>query len=215
MSRALVFDLDGTLADTLADVAGAMNRSLARAGLPGHAPGAYRFLIGDGVVELARRALPPGSALRLDEIVAGFREIYAEHLLDETKPYPGIPELLAELRARKVPSAVLSNKPEDATRAIVDRLFPAHSFATVAGQRPDRPRKPDPTVALAIARDLGVPPAETLLVGDSKTDMLTATAVGMVPIGVLWGFRDRAELEAHGARAVIERPSELLEWLDS
>jgi len=213
--RAILFDLDGTLADTLADIAFSMNHALAACGLPTHAPEAYRALVGEGVERLVERALP---ADRLDEreaVLAELRAHYTAHMLDRTRPYPGIPELLDGVAERGLPAAVLSNKPQTATRHLVDRLFGRWSFEAVVGPSPGVSHKPDPAGAIAIARQVGIEPARWLYLGDTMTDMKTATAAGMVPVGALWGFRDRDELEAHGARAVVASPPEVLDLLDA
>lgn len=213
-ARAVLFDLDGTLVDTLDDIAEAMNHALAAHGLPGHPPDAYRELVGEGVDRLVERALPPDRAELHEEVTAELRDYYVDHMLDRSEPYPGIPPLLDALAERGVPMAVLSNKPEEATRWMVRSLLGGWPFAAVVGEVEGVPRKPDPRGALDIAASVGVPPPEWLYLGDTRTDMETARAAGMHPVGALWGFRDRDELLAHGARTLIERPAELLGLLD-
>jgi len=213
---AVCFDLDGTLLNTLADLADSMNAALARQGFPPHPEDEYRFLVGDGVDVLARRCLP--EAHRADDaaweaLVAAMREEYAGRWRDRTRPYAGVPELLPALVARGLPLAVLSNKQDDFTRAQVAHFFPDVRFASVAGARPGVPKKPDPAPALALARALGVPPQAWLYVGDTNTDMQTALGAGMVACGALWGFRPEAELRAAGAHHVLTHPSELLALL--
>ncbi|MCA8926146.1 MAG: HAD family hydrolase [Planctomycetes bacterium] len=209
--RAVVFDLDGTLVDSLPDIGGSMNQVLRSLGLPPHPLSAYREFVGEGVLRLVERALPPGFAAR-EQAVAAFREVYGARLTAESRVYPGIAELLAGLEARGVPCAVCSNKPHGMTERVVRALLGEASFVCVEGERPERPRKPDPAAALDVARALGVAPSEVAFVGDTKTDMQTAVAAGMQPVGVAWGFRDRAELEEHGAALVVEDPAELLAW---
>ena len=212
--RAFLFDLDGTLADTLTDIAAAANRVLAARGLPTHPIPSYRPWIGEGVVRLMARAHPPAPEQQVAEAIAAFRRDYADHMLDATAPYPGVPELLRELAARQVPIAVLSNKPDSATTEMVARLFPGVGFRAVVGLRAGAAAKPDPHSALAIARaELGLPPEQCALVGDTATDIATAIAAQMIPIGVAWGFRERDQLLAAGARLVVERPDELLALL--
>lgn len=210
---AVLFDLDGTLADTLDDLADAMNHVLAGLGLPTHARDAYRRFVGSGVQALAARVLPPGHAALRDEVVAAFERRYADHACERTTLYPGVPALLDALAALGVPTAVLSNKPDPFTTAMVAELLARWSFASVAGARPDAPRKPDPTVALAMARTLGVAPERCLFVGDSDVDMETARNAGMIPVGASWGFRGPEELRRAGASHVIDRPEDVLALL--
>jgi phosphoglycolate phosphatase len=207
---AVLFDLDGTLIDSLTDIGIAMNRALEELGHASHPLEAYREFVGAGVRVLAERALR-GSAepQRVEAAVAAFRRHYADHLLDHTRPYPGVVELLSALRAQRVSLAVLSNKYEQATTALVDALFTG-VFAEVRGHVDGAPRKPDPTVALAIAARLGVDPARCAFVGDTAIDMQTARNAGMRAIGVRWGFRDDVELLTAGAHSLLNEPAELL-----
>lgn len=212
--RAALFDLDGTLVDTLDDIADAMNHALAAHGLPTHPADAYRELVGEGVDRLVERALPEGRSDLHAAVTAELRGYYTDHMLDRSVPYPEIPELLDGLAARGIPMAVLSNKPEPATRWMVEKLFGDVPFAAVAGETDGVPRKPHPEAALRIAREIGIEPGAWLYLGDTRTDMETATAAGMFPVGALWGFRDREELVAHGARALVERPRQLVGLVD-
>ena len=211
---AVVFDLDGTLADTLDDIADAVNHALALHGVPTHPREAYRTLVGEGVDNLVERALPPSRRELHAPVLEAVRDHYVAHMLDKTVPYEGVPELLEAVGARGIPMAVLSNKPAPATERIVEALFGPGRFAAVVGHSPELLHKPHPGSALEIARRLGVEPGRCLYLGDTSTDMDTAVAAGMVPVGALWGFRDRAELEAHGARELLERPRDLLPLLD-
>jgi phosphoglycolate phosphatase len=204
------------LADTLEDIADAMNHALTLQGFHVQPVLAYRALIGGGIENLARRAA--GTSLepqRCQELVREFRAHYAKNYVRKTVPYPGIHELLNALTVRDVPLAVLSNKLDVATRTIVEALFPGRPFRVVYGERQGVPRKPDPQAALEIASLLGVPPRACIYVGDSEIDVQTATRAGMQSVSVLWGFRDRQELEAHGARTFIREPRELLAVLDA
>ncbi|MCO5166302.1 MAG: HAD-IA family hydrolase [Planctomycetes bacterium] len=212
---AVVFDLDGTLVDSLEDIALAMNDALVALGRPPHAVDAYRAFVGRGVGVLAARALGHDDPALTARAVDAFRRGYAERLVERTRPYPGVPALLDALAARGVPAAVLTNKPEPAARALVERLLGAWRWAAVIGDRPGLPRKPDPTGALEAARALGAAPGDVLLVGDSDVDVETARAAGMIAAGAAWGFRGRDELEAAGAHVVVERPADVLELLRS
>lgn len=206
---AVLFDLDGTLVDSLGDIAGAMNDALVAVGRPPHPVEAYRRMVGDGLEMLARRALGPEHTALLADAIAVYRARYDARLDATTRPYDGVLALLEALVARDVPLGVLSNKPHAATLEVVRRLLPA-PFVVVLGERPGVPRKPDPAGALEAARALGAAPADVLFAGDTATDLRTAVAAGMVPIGCLWGFRDEAELRAAGARHLLRAPGELL-----
>ena len=214
--EAVLFDLDGTLLDTLEDLADATNRALARSGFPAHPLDAYRYFVGDGMRNLILRTLPEGQ--RDEEMLAktieAFQEEYGRNWADKTRPYEGVPELLDALAERGVPMAILSNKPDEFTKLCVGRLLPRWRFRAVQGVSETNPKKPDPTGALAIAERLGVAPAEVLYVGDTNTDMKTANAAGMFAVGVTWGFRPASELLAHGARALLAAPGELVGLLD-
>ncbi|NVM22187.1 MAG: HAD family hydrolase [Desulfobacterales bacterium] len=215
--KAVLFDLDGTLLDTLEDVADSANSALARYGLPTHGVDAYRYFVGDGVTTLVSRALP--AQKQDDDIieacVKAFRENYSRNRDANTRPYEGVPALLDALAAKHVQMAILSNKPDDFTKRCTSELLPNHSFEMILGHRHGIPMKPDPAGALQIAENLGIASSRFLYLGDSGIDMKTAVRAGMFPVGALWGFRSREELEKHGAQAVIERPMDLLGLLDS
>jgi phosphoglycolate phosphatase len=213
--RAVLFDLDGTLLDTLEDLAAASNAALARLGCPLHPVPRYKIWIGDGLDNLVQSILPPQrrGPETLAECRALIREEYAGCWADRTRPYDGVGALLDALTARAVPMAVLSNKPHDFAQQCVARLLPGWSFAVVLGQRAETPRKPHPAGALEIARQLRLPAAEILYLGDTNTDMQTAVSAGMYPVGALWGFRDAQELREAGAQRLVRRPEELLEVL--
>jgi phosphoglycolate phosphatase len=213
--RAVLFDLDGTLLDTLADLAGAVNRGLARLGLPQHKVEAFKYFVGDGREVMASRALPPSrrDAGTLLQLVDFINLDYALHWRDTTCLYPGISLLLDELVRRAIKMAILSNKPQDFTRDMAAGLLGAWHFEMVCGSLPSVPNKPDCTRALDIARSMEIPPAEFMYLGDSDIDMQTAVRAGMLPVGVLWGFRTAEELRAGGARLLIEKPADLLEHL--
>ena len=210
--RAVLFDLDGTLLDTLEDLAASMNAVLRRMALPEHDLAHYRMAVGDGVEKLVRRCLPPQERTpeRVGQGVAWMRDEYARRWNVTTGPYAGIPELLDALVAREMVVAVFSNKPDDFTRLSVESLLDRWTFACVHGAREGVELKPHPGGAVRIAEECGIPPAEWLYVGDTDIDMKTATAAGMYPVGVAWGFRAADTLWAGGARAVIESPMDLL-----
>jgi phosphoglycolate phosphatase len=214
--RAVLFDLDGTLLDSLEDLAQSMNAVLLRLGFPAHPVAAYRRFVGDGMEVLVRRTLPEAcrDETTLARALKEMRSEYGRRQEERTRPYPGIPELLNELARRRVPMAILSNKPEDATRRLAGTLLGEWAFESVLGAKQGRPKKPDPAGALEVAGELGVPAGEWLYVGDTDTDMLTAQAAGMHGLGVLWGFRDAAELRAAGAKGLLAEPLELLTLLD-
>ena len=209
---AAIFDLDGTLADTLEDLADATNRLLIAEGLPAHDYAWYRLAIGNGVRQLITTAIPTEN--RSEETITGYvgrmMADYDDHCLVHTRLYDGIAETLAGLRAAAVRLAVNSNKPDGPTRRIVDALISPGTFEAVMGARPDVPLKPDPSAALLISEGMGVSPSRMAYVGDSRVDMLTAAAAGMTAIGVSWGFRSKAELIENGAVVVLDRPRDLL-----
>ncbi|HAU36546.1 MAG TPA: HAD family hydrolase [Phycisphaerales bacterium] len=213
--KAVLFDLDGTLLDTIDDLADSMNDVLARNGFPAHGVAEYKYFVGDGIVNLVRRALP---ADRRDEqtlarLVAEQRREYGRRWADKTRPYDGIPQLLDALSERGLALAVLSNKPHETTQAVVAKFLSRWTFAVVRGEGPHTPAKPDPTGATQVAAQLGLPPAQCLYVGDTDTDMKTATAAGMYAAGALWGFRTADELRRHGAKTLLAHPRELLKLL--
>jgi len=212
---AVIFDLDGTLLDTLDDLADSTNHALRARGFPEHPAESYKIFVGDGVRELVRRAFPP-SAQDEDSIADGVdavRTEYKKRWRDKTQPYPGIPELLGSLRERGVRLCILSNKPQEYTDLTVSALLSSWKFEVVRGARPDTPLKPDPAGARAVLDALRLPPGKVLYVGDTGTDMRTAVAAGLRPIGVLWGFRGALELEEAGAARLVKAPNEILEEL--
>jgi phosphoglycolate phosphatase len=211
--RAVIFDLDGTLVDSLRDIGEAMNHALAAHGLPTHPLKEYRRFVGDGVKVLVSRVVPAERAELQTPVREAYLAFYAEHLLDHTQPFPGLLEVLARLEGEGVKRAVLSNKPDASTRHLVSTLFPRVRFDAVYGERAGVPRKPDPTSALGVAAELGVAPGDCAFIGDTSVDMDTSRAAGMFGVGVAWGFRDQAELEAHGARAFVQTAEQLLQVL--
>ena len=208
--RAVLFDLDGTLLHTLDDIAQSMNYALEACGLPPWERDAYRYMVGNGARILAERAVRDRADLA-DRVLETYQRRYEKHLMDQTRPYPGIPETLRRLTEMGVPLSVLSNKPDADTKRVVADSFPDIPFVCVQGQTPDLPRKPDPAAALAVAEKMGIPPASFYYLGDTSVDMECARLAGMHPVGVLWGFRTRTELLGSGAEMLIARPEEFPE----
>ena len=209
---AVIFDLDGTLLDTIDDLADSMNHVLEENGLSAHPVEAYFQFIGNGMAKLVERALPDDlqrDAAQIEAFTEAFRIAYDARWNCKSKPYPGIPELLDALVAENVPLGVCSNKPEPFTQKCVAQLLPSWGFTCVLGHSDAFPRKPDPSSTVHIASQLGFTPADTWFIGDSGVDMQTASAAGARAVGVLWGFRSETELRDHGAMHVIETPDEL------
>ena len=211
--QAVLFDLDGTLLDTLDDLADSMNAVLAANGWPAHPVDAYRTFVGDGVVELVRRALPEDQRGEetLNRAVQQMRGEYHQRWDCKTRPYDGVAEMLDALSERGVAMAVLSNKPHDMTETCVRRLLGDWTFAAIPGVAADVPPKPDPAGTAKVCRALDIPAERFVYLGDTDTDMKTATAAGTYAVGAAWGFRAAEELSNHGARRVIDAPTELLE----
>jgi phosphoglycolate phosphatase len=213
--QAVLFDLDGTLLDTIEDLADSMNSVLERRGFPGHATEAYQQMVGDGMEQLVKRALP-SMVLEADRFQAALDEMrqeYRQRWKIKTRPYPGIPQLLDGLVGHDLDLAILSNKPDDFTRVTVDHFLSRWPFRAVVGARPEIPKKPAPAGALGIAAALGIAPAAFVYLGDTDTDMKTARAAGMYAVGALWGFRTAEELRSSGAQALVETPADLLKIL--
>ena len=211
--KALLFDLDGTLLDTLEDLACACNRVLASRGLPPHSLNAYRQFVGKGARSLIAQILPETLGREEEAVqaaLADFKTEYAQCWREHSRPYPGIPALLDALVQQGLRLAVLSNKPHAFTELCVQTLLPDWPFYPVLGQRDGVPRKPDPAGALECARLLELAPAEILYVGDSDVDMQTAKGAGMQAVGVLWGFRGAEELRAAGADFLVQEPADLV-----
>lgn len=210
----VIFDLDGTLIDTIGDLGAAVNEALRSRGLPLHELPEYRGMVGHGVRNLVRRAMP--EALQTDEalldgLLDHFLRFYLEHIDDRSQPYPGIPELLSALQEAGVRLAVASNKFQAGTEKILGRLLPQVRFDAVCGGRPARPLKPDPAVVLAIMEQTGVSAEKAVMVGDSGTDIATAANAGIPSIAVTWGFRPKGALG--DATVLAENVAELRDFL--
>ncbi len=214
--KAVVFDLDGTLLDTLDDLGDSMNSVLDRHGLPVHDLESYKYMIGDGVEFLVRRALPGSmdDPETVSRFVSEYRAEYEKNWNNRTSPYDGIIELIESLHSLKLRLAVLSNKPHDFTEICVREFLPFEKFDIILGHRPGRNPKPDPDGAIEIAAFLKISPERILYLGDTDVDMKTAVTAGMYPVGVLWGFRTGDELKNNGARILIEKPKDILKLLE-
>jgi phosphoglycolate phosphatase len=206
----VIFDLDGTLADSIRDLAEAMNQALGDFGLPIHSVDAYKTFVGEGVDVMVRRAASTNASVPWHELIDRYREHYAANDHRFSAPYPGIPELLDGLTEAGIKLAVLSNKRDDFTRALIDKRFSRWKFVDVRGEREGVPRKPDPTAALELALALNLTPANIAFVGDTAVDINTARNAGMRSVGCLWGFRGKSELVHAGARHLLVRPTDLL-----
>lgn len=210
MKPCLIFDLDGTLVDSLPGIAASLNRTLSAHGLSGHSDARVRSFIGDGIRNLILRAIPAGSEPALLESLLGlYRKDYALSWQSGSSVYPGVANLLDELQKSGFEMAALSNKTHDFTVEMARTMFPAIRFTAVLGQRDGMPHKPHPAGALQLADMLGASPADCVVIGDSTMDLETAANAGMRAIAVGWGYHDRDRLLAAGATRLIEHPSEL------
>ena len=212
--RAAIFDLDGTLVNSLDDLADSANAMLSSYGFPTHPVDPYRYFVGNGSRKLIERCLPKeqgSDPAFVDEALARYKEIYAQHTQDKTRPYDGIQDMLDELQRRYIPLGICTNKHQSAAEDIVNAMFPAGTFQSIMGDQPSLPRKPDPKKVLMIAEKFGVGPSAVAYFGDTSVDMDTAKNAGFFPVGVLWGFRPKEELVEHGAKVLLEKPMELFE----
>lgn len=205
--------MDGTLLDTLDDLADAMNRVLAGRNLPVHPVDAYRFFVGSGARNLVLRTLPADRQDLAAECLQDFLREYEANWKVKTRLYDGVAELLDALTARNIPMAVLTNKPQEFAELCMGAFLPDWDFVLTLGQMPGVPVKPDPAGPRQVIRHLGVAPEEILYLGDTDVDMRTAVGAGMFPVGVTWGFRAEDELRASGAAVIIDHPMELLDLL--
>lgn len=212
--RAVVFDLDGTLLNTIDDLGDSMNTVLKSLGYPALTIADYKVIVGKGLRNLVTMSLPAEYRDKntVDLCFERMFNEYGKRWGEKTLPYPGISELLDGLTAKGIKLAVLSNKAHNITVQIAEKFLMQWKFEAIFGERPGKPRKPDPASALEIINILDIPAAEIIYLGDSGSDMETALAAGMFPIGALWGFRDESELTAHGAKSIIQSPVELLEF---
>jgi phosphoglycolate phosphatase len=212
--RGIIFDLDGTLVDTLPDIAAAINEGRRAMGLPPWPASDIKQWIGEGLPILCQRALTDAPQVRVERMLPVVSEYYAAHRLDQAAAYPGVPELLDALTARGVPMAVLSNKPHVHTLPMIEAIFSRWPWVAIEGYRVEDRRKPDPRTAQEIAAAMGLEPALVALVGDSDTDMRTAINAGLVPVGATWGYRSREVIQSAGARHLVDTPPQVLELLE-
>ncbi|RZB36009.1 MAG: phosphoglycolate phosphatase [Desulfobacteraceae bacterium Eth-SRB2] len=213
--KAVLFDLDGTLIDTVDDIGDAANRVLSNRNFPTHSISTYRLFIGEGVRMLLTRALPEESRNQ-DLITACLKEFIEDYRYNyniKTNLYDGVSELLDKLQKRGLKLAILSNKPHPMTKDCVAFFLSRWNFDVVLGQRDSIPRKPDPQGALEVAQKLAILPSNIIYLGDTAIDMKTALSAGMFPVGVLWGFRSLEELTENGARVVIDEPMQLMDFI--
>ena len=209
-----IFDLDGTLVDSLGDLADACNNGLKKMGYPVHELEKYRYFVGDGVLKLVERILPEDkrSEENISALKAEFDGYYNVHFADKTHPYDGIVPLLHELSAKGVKLAVASNKPDEFTKSVV-KVFFEGKFDMVLGKCPDTEKKPAPDILLKIMDALDVSADETVMIGDTNVDIRTAKNAGVSSIGCLWGFRTMEELEQAGADHIVSSPNEILKYI--
>lgn len=211
MKQLVIFDLDGTLLNTIADLAASTNYALSQNGFPTHETSAYNFFVGNGINKLFERALPEGE--KTEENIRLIRETflpyYDKHHTDHSSPYPGIPELLSTLQAKGITLAVASNKYQSATEDLIRHYFPNISFAIVLGQREGIPAKPDPSIVNEILAFTGIAKEDALYVGDSGVDMQTILNSKVDGVGVTWGFRPKEELEKFSPKYIVDKAQEI------
>lgn len=207
-----IFDLDGTLLNTIADLAAASNYALRECGFPHHSPEAYPYFVGNGVRRLLERVLPEDARTpeNAENMMRHFLHYYSEHLTDNTTPYPGIPELLQSLRDMGFNLAVASNKYQAAVERLIAHFFPNVEWAAVEGQKEGVPTKPDPSIVFEILGKCPTPKSDILYIGDSGVDMVTASRAGVTSIGVTWGFRPLRELRENYADNIVNTPGEIV-----
>ncbi|MCH5338384.1 MAG: HAD family hydrolase [Acetatifactor sp.] len=216
MKKAVIFDLDGTLSDSIASIKYCGDKALEAFGFGPFTEQQYKYFVGDGAANLIRRALAAGGDAELvhfQEAYALYREIFRENCMYQVKPYEGIPELIAGLKERGVKIAVLSNKPHVETVNVIETLFGEGCFDSIQGQKENVAIKPSPEGVFRIMEMLELTAEEILYLGDTATDMKTGKSAGAFTVGALWGFRDRAELQEGGADVIIEHPLQVLELL--
>ena len=216
MKKAVIFDLDGTLSDSIHSIKLCADKALEPFGYGPFSVKQYCYFVGDGAANLIKRALAAGGdrdLVHFDEAFERYLEIFAQNCMYEVKPYEGVRELLASLKEKKIAIAVLSNKPHEETVRVIESLFGRNVFDVIQGQEEGLPIKPSPEGVFRILDRLGMAARDILYLGDTATDMKTGKSAGAFTIGALWGFRDREELEENHADAVIEKPLQLLDYI--
>ncbi len=216
MFKGVVFDLDGTLANSIEDIADSMNTVLQEREFDTHDYSTYKTFVGRGVKSLVENALPEAKrdAATIEECFQRMMKVYNDNCIAKTALYPGISELLTTLQAKNIKIAVFSNKANELTQKVVKVILANWKLEMVIGAGGDIPRKPDPKGALLISEKMGIAPEELMYVGDSGVDMETANNSGMHAVGVLWGFRDMEELLENGAQTILHHPMDLIQSLD-
>ncbi len=214
--KAVIFDLDGTLLDSIEDIADAGNTMLRINGYSGYPVSKYIEWIGEGARKLVARTIPDGTNEKkelLDKRLKQFRDIYEDKIAVKTRIYDGIPDLLDFLNKNNIPISILSNKPHYLTEKLHALLLKDHGIKIVFGQRDDVPRKPDPAAAIEIAAMIKTAPGNILFVGDSPVDLQTAKAAGMIPLGVTWGYNSESILKKAGYKHLVNKPTEIMEFI--
>ncbi len=211
MKKLVIFDLDGTLLNSLSDLAEATNFALEKNGFPTHELCKYNYFVGNGVFKLIERALPEDrrDEETLNTVLSDFKEYYAVHSDDTTNVYDGVKETVCALHDKGIKLAVATNKPDEFAKPLIEEIF-GGIFDYVQGSVPELAPKPDPAMALAIMEKLGISPEDALFVGDTNVDIRTGKSAGIETVGCLWGYRTREELEEAGASRIIAKPEELI-----
>ena len=215
--QAAIFDMDGTLIDSLEDLTDSVNEAMAHYDFPSHTLEECRYFVGNGARKLIERSVPKDKASDSDfvsEVLEYYNGCYKRHLTNKTHPYDGILEMLQNLQSKKIPLGVCTNKQQFAADEIISAMFPANMFGAVIGDQKGMPRKPDPAKVLKIAAQFNVKPERVAYFGDTSVDMETAHNAGFLSIGVTWGFRPKSELIESGAEIIINHPSELWQHVD-
>ncbi len=211
--KAVLFDLDGTLLNSLPDISRCMNTVLAKHNLPGFPMLDYRYMTGNGALKLTQRSLDAAHQDMVDTVLDEYAKLYAVHCFDESYLYPGIADMMQDLKAAGYQLVVLSNKDDPDVASVLNHYFGEPPFAVMRGRLPGVPLKPDPTAALNIANELGIAPSDFWYLGDTPTDLATCRGAGMNFIAVSWGFRSREELAAAGAERIVDTPAQALEYM--